>query len=97
MIRKLSLAFAISATCVVGFAATAEAAPVSLVLSQSAAFSILGHWCGGVQEKAYATGWHATTGDPVGDVFMSTRCGGGGRGGGGGSRPIPPGRASPGT
>ncbi len=55
---------------------------MSLVLSQSAAFSILGHWCGGIQEKVYATGWHATTGDPVGDVFMSTRCGGTGRGGG---------------
>ncbi len=60
---------------VLGFAATAEAAPTSLVLSQSAAFSILGHSCGGIQEKVYATGWNATTGDPVGDVYMSTRCG----------------------
>ena len=85
MIRRLSLAFAISAACVVGFVASAEAAPVSLVLSQSAAFSILGHWCGGIQEKVYAIGWHARTGDPFGDVFMSTRCAGSGRGGGGGS------------
>jgi hypothetical protein len=83
MIRRLSLALAISTTCVLWFAAIAEAAPTSLVLSQSAAFSILGHWCGGIQEKVYATGWNATTGDPVGDVYMSTRCGGGGRGGGG--------------
>ena len=75
MIRRLSLALAISATSVLGFAATAEAAPTSLVLSQSAAFSILGHWCGGIQEKVDATGWDATTGDPVGDVYLSTRCG----------------------
>jgi hypothetical protein len=56
---------------------------MSLVLSQSAAFSILGHWCGGIQEKAYATGFASGTGYPTGEVYMSTRCGGSGRGGGG--------------
>ena len=76
---------AISGTCVLGLDASAEAAPTSLVLSQSAAFSILGHSCGGIQEKAYATGFASGTGYPIGDVYMSTRCGGSGRGGGGGS------------
>src|SRR5581483_8140302 len=33
-------------------AATVSAAPVSLLLSQSTAFAILGHSCGGIQEKA---------------------------------------------
>jgi hypothetical protein len=53
------------------------------VLSQSAAFSILGHWCGGIQEKAYATGFASGIGFPTGEVYVSTRCGGSGRGGGG--------------
>lgn len=75
MARKVLLSIAVSATCILGFAAVAQAAPTSLVLSQSDAFSILGHWCGGIQEKVYATGWNATNGDPVGDVYMSTRCG----------------------
>jgi hypothetical protein len=66
-------------------AAGAAVAPTSLVLSQSAAFSILGHSCGGIQEKAYATGFASGTGYPTGEVYMSTRCGGSGRGGGGGS------------
>jgi hypothetical protein len=59
-------------------AATATA----LVLPQGIAFSILGHSCGGIQEKAYATGFDPTSGYPVGVVQMSTSCGGSGRGGG---------------
>jgi IPT/TIG domain/Fibronectin type III domain len=74
---------AISGTCVLGLAATAEAAPTSLVLSQSAAFSIIGHSCGGIQEKPYATGFASGTGYPTGVVYMSTRCGGSGHAGGG--------------
>ena len=85
MMRRLSLALATSAIGLLGLAAIVEAAPTSLVLSQAAAFSILGHSCGGIQEKPYATGWSATTGSPVGDVYLSTRCGGSGKGGGGGS------------
>jgi Fibronectin type III domain len=54
----------------------------ALVLSQSAAFSILGHSCGGIQEKAYATGFDPVSGLPTGDVYVQTRCGGSGRGGG---------------
>ena len=60
----------------------ASASPISLVLPQSTAFSYLGHSCGGIQEKAFATGFDATSGYPTGDVYLSTRCGGSGRGGG---------------
>jgi hypothetical protein len=81
--RKVLLAVAVSALSLLGLSATAEAAtPIQLVLSQSAAFSILGHSCGGIQEQAFATGFDRTTGDPLGDVYMKTSCGGSGRGGG---------------
>jgi large repetitive protein len=66
---------------VVGVSA-ATAAPVQLLLPQSAAFSVLGHSCGGIQEKSYATGFDSASGYPTGDVYLSTRCGGSGRGGG---------------
>jgi hypothetical protein len=59
------------------------AAPQSLALPQGNAFAILGHSCGGIQEKAYATGFEAETGYPTGAVYLSTRCGGSGRDGGG--------------
>ncbi len=61
---------------------SAYASATALVLPQSAAFSILGHSCGGIQEKTYATGFDAASGYPTGAVFLSTRCGGSGRGGG---------------
>lgn len=67
-----------------GFALTstaASAAPRQLLLSQSAAFSILGRSCGGIQEQVFATGFSAN-GFPAGDVRLQTRCGGSGRGGG---------------
>src|SRR6266404_925890 len=60
----------------------AAAAPVSLLVPQATAFSILGHSCGGIQEQAFATGFDSTTGYPTGDVYLQTRCGGSGRGGG---------------
>jgi hypothetical protein len=63
----------------------AFAATQSLALPQGSAFAILGHWCGGIQEKPYATGFASGTGYPTGAVYLSTRCGGSGRGGGGGS------------
>ena len=55
--------------------------PAGLLLSQSTAFSILGYWCGGIQEKAYVTGFDPTSGYPTGDVYLSTTCNGSGRGG----------------
>jgi hypothetical protein len=61
---------------------TAAAAPVSLFLPQSTAFSVLGHSCGGIQEQAFATGFAVTSGYPTGAVYIQTRCGGSGRGGG---------------
>src|SRR5689334_5152550 len=59
-----------------------NATPVALLLPQSTAFSILGHSCGGIQEQAFATGFSSLNGDPMGDVYIQTRCGGSGRGGG---------------
>jgi hypothetical protein len=61
----------------------AFAASQSLALPQGNAFAILGHSCGGIQEKAYATGFASETGYPTGAVYLSTRCGGSGRDGGG--------------
>src|SRR5579863_4806996 len=80
-----AVVLAISGTYVLALATTAEAAPASLVLSQGEAFSILGHSCGGILEKPYATGFASGTGFPTGAVYMSTSCGGSGKGGGGGS------------
>ena len=83
MARKLVLGSAAAALICLGLAGTAIAsAPIQLALSQGAAFSILGHSCGGIQEKAYATGFGGPHGRPTGDVYMQTRCGGSGRGGG---------------
>ena len=53
-----------------------------LLLPQSTAFAILDHSCGGIQEKGYATGFESVSGQPTGDVYIQTRCGGSGRGGG---------------
>ncbi len=74
-----SAAVALGALCLA--AASEAAGTVQLTLDQSAAFSILGHSCGGIQEQVYATGF-ASDGYPTGDVYMSTSCGGSGRGGG---------------
>lgn len=78
--RTILSAIAAGLFCLV-LAPAAGATPTSLVLSQSAAFSILGHSCGGIQEQVYASGF-ASNGYPQGDAYMSTRCGGSGRGGG---------------
>jgi Fibronectin type III domain len=60
----------------------APAASVSLLVSQSTAFSYLGHSCGGIKEQASATGFDPASSFPTGEVYLSTRCGGSGRGGG---------------
>jgi hypothetical protein len=83
MSRKTILGPFVCALILLAFGvSTAAAAPVPLLLPQSAAFSVLGHSCGGIQEKGYATGFDAASGYPTGDVYLSTRCGGSGRGGG---------------
>src|SRR6516165_8728781 len=63
------LVYALSLCCVM--TSTASADPVSLLLPQSIAFAMLDHSCGGIQERAYATGFDATSGYPVGDVYIS--------------------------
>jgi hypothetical protein len=83
MPRKVISTVVASAMICAGLASTASAAsPIRLYLSEGAAFSILGHWCGGIQQKVYATGF-ASDGYPTGNVSMSTTCGGSGKGGGG--------------
>jgi len=79
--RTVLTAIAAGLSCLVLASAASAATPTQLVLSQGAAFSLLGHSCGGIQEKVYATGF-AQSGFPTGDVYMETRCGGSGRGGG---------------
>ena len=86
MMRKVIVAVIASAALVVATIggeriAFAQSA-ISLLLPQGAAFSVLGHSCGGIQEQAFATGFDSTTGYPTGNVYLSTRCGGSGRGGG---------------
>jgi hypothetical protein len=83
MVRTAVLIAFAGALVVCGVGTTnASAASVSLVLPQSTAFAILGHSCGGIQEKAYATGFDPVSGLPTGNVYIQTRCGGSGRGGG---------------
>jgi len=80
MERRLTIAaMVLFVTVVVGSAASGT---TSLLVSQSIAFSVLGHSCGGIQEQALATGFDATSGYPMGEVYLQTRCGGSGRGGG---------------
>ncbi len=84
--RRMVLGAVASAVMLLGLTSTPSVAsattPASLVLSQPTAFSVLGRSCGGIQEQAFSTGFDVTTGYPVGDVYLQTRCGGSGRGGG---------------
>ncbi len=81
--RRLAVAFFACVALIAATAAPAGAAPISLLVPQGTAFTFLGHWCGGIQEQALATGFAPTTGYPTGDVYIQTRCGGSGRDGGG--------------
>lgn len=54
--------------------------PIALDLSQSDAFSVLGHSCEGIQEQSFATGFIA--GGISGEISLQTKCGGSGNGGG---------------
>ena len=83
MVRKVMVALAGLTVTTVGLdSAALGQSPISLLVPQSTAFSVLGHSCGGIQEQAFATGFDASSGYPTGDVYLSTRCGGSGRGGG---------------
>ncbi len=77
-----AVVWALILMCWLGVASAAGAAGrTQLLLSQSAAFSILGRSCGGIQESVYSTGFDSN-GYPAGHVYMQTSCGGSGRGGG---------------
>ncbi len=80
--RRTTLGALAAGLLAAGVAPAAQAAgPYQLVLDQGAAFSILGHSCGGIQEETFVTGF-APSGYPQGNAYLSTRCGGSGRGGG---------------
>jgi hypothetical protein len=82
MARRLILSTLASALVCAGLASAASAAsPIRLYLSSGAAFAVLGHSCGGIQQQVYVTGF-GSNGYPTGNVYMSTSCGGSGRGGG---------------
>jgi hypothetical protein len=48
--------------------------PNSLLLPQAFAFAILHYSCGGIQEKAYVTGFDPSTGLVNGNVYLRTSC-----------------------
>ena len=54
--------------------------PTGLTLPQAQAFAVLGHSCGGIKEQVYVTGFDTSTGNPMGEVYLSTTCSTGGRG-----------------
>jgi len=83
--RRFTFGILVTACLLIGAVPITQATsgtPVQLVVSQSTAFAVLGHSCGGIQEQSIATGFKATTGYPKGFVYVQTRCGGSGRGGG---------------
>jgi hypothetical protein len=82
MARKVVLSVIASVVSLgaLGLAPAAGAAPISLRLNEGAAFAVLGHWCGGIQEKVYGTGFGSNL-YPTGEAFLSTTCNGSGRGG----------------
>ena len=58
--RRTTLGAIAAGLLSLGIAPAAQAAgPYQLVLDQGAAFSILGHSCGGIQEESFATGFTA--------------------------------------
>ena len=72
MIRGVAGAATVIALALGMPAAALAASPTALVLPQGTAFAILGYSCGGIQEKAYATGFDPASGYPTGVVTMST-------------------------
>jgi len=80
MARRIVVTAVASAVLCLGVGtASAAASPVRLLLGGNAAFAVLGHWCGGITQKVYATGF-ASNGFPTGAEFLSTTCSSGGRG-----------------
>ena len=82
MFRKVILGAAMVVLASAVLASTASAGTQRLYMGEGAAFATLGHWCGGIKQAVYVTGFSAH-GYPTGNVEMETTCGGSGRGGGG--------------
>jgi hypothetical protein len=81
MLRKTILGFATVAIMSGALAGAASAAEtLRLYMGEGPAFAVLGHWCGGIQQEVYETGF-SSHGYPVGNVGLKTTCGGSGRGG----------------
>lgn len=76
-----STALAVSDVATNAAGAGASGTPVSLVVPQGTAFSVLGYDCGGISEMSYVNGFDTATGYPSGDVYLKTVCSAGGRGG----------------
>jgi IPT/TIG domain len=84
MIRRGT--FALAAAVSISFfglsvvpASPASASPVSLQVTPTAAFAVLGIRCSGPQQQDFATGFDAATGFPDGVAHVSTTCSGSGR------------------
>ncbi len=65
----------------VGPPAVAATSPISLQVPEGTAFAILGHWCGGIQQNVFGSGFDPGSGYPNGDAYVWTTCSAGGRGG----------------
>ena len=83
MLRKTVLCFAVVAMVSGALAGAASAAEtLRLYMGEGPAFAVLGHWCGGIKQEVFETGF-SSRGYPIGNVQFKTTCGGSGRGGGG--------------
>jgi large repetitive protein len=84
MLRRLGVALSATAIALLGTLAfgggqaVAAPTPISLVVPQGTAFSVLGYDCGGIKELAYLTGFDNTidpsAGYPTGYVYLTTTC-----------------------
>jgi len=82
MSRKVVLGLAAAVLASGILANTASAGTLRLYMGEGPAFATLGHWCGGIKQAVYVTGF-STHGYPTGNAHLETTCGGSGRGGGG--------------
>jgi len=82
MFRKALLGVSTAVLISAIVASTASAGTLRLYMGEPAAFQALGHWCGGIKQAVYVTGFSAH-GYPTGNAHLETTCGGSGRGGGG--------------
>ena len=81
--RRVALATAASglAALLLGTTPASASTPISLLVPQSAAFTVLHHSCGGIQQDAFGTQFDPASGYPDGDAYIWTTCSAGGKGG----------------